>query len=99
SRRSGSRSPLSAVEILNTALAILAAFAAGAGIALLGNKVGRKSGRSKLVVFGLRPRHTANVVTAFTGGSIAVVTLLISLGLSGQMAVLTGQLTQIRSQR
>lgn len=64
---------------------------------MLGNKVGRKSGRNKLVVFGLRPRHTANVVTAFTGGTIAVVTLLISLALSGQMAVLSGRLADMES--
>lgn len=78
-------------EILNTMLALLAAFAAGASIAVMGNRVGRRTGRDKWTLFGLRPRHTATLVTGFTGGTIATITLLVSLALSGQMAVLQGR--------
>lgn len=84
--------------ILNTVLALLAAFAAGASIAVLGNSVGKKTGKRKLSVFGLRPKHTATLITLVTGGMIAVVTLLISLALSGQMAVIRGELINMRAE-
>ena len=83
-------------EALNTTLALLAAFAAGASIAVLGNRVGRRSGRDKLSLLGLRPRHTATLITATTGGLIAVATLVISLALSGQMALLQGRVGEMQ---
>lgn len=89
---------MSLSAILNTMLALLAAFAAGASIAVLGNSVGKKTGKRKLSVFGLRPKHTATLITMVTGGLIAVVTLLISLALSGQMAVIRGELTSMRQE-
>lgn len=87
---------MSLSAVLNTMLALAAAFAAGASIAIMGNKVGRRTGRGKLSLFGLRPRHTATLMTAFTGGLIAVVTLLISLALSGQMAVIQGRYSEMQ---
>jgi hypothetical protein len=75
--------------VFNTTLAIVLAFAAGASISVLGNQVGRKVGRMKLSLYGLRPRHTSTIITALTGGAIAVATLLVALALSGQMAVIT----------
>jgi len=78
-------------EVLSTMLVLLAAFAAGASIAVMGNSVGRRTGRDKLSLLGMRPRHTATLITGLTGGTIATITLLISLALSGQMAVLQGR--------
>lgn len=78
-------------EVLNTMLVLLAAFAAGASIAVMGNSVGRRTGRDKLSLLGMRPRHTATLITGLTGGTIATITLLVSLALSGQMAILQGQ--------
>ncbi len=46
-----------------------------AGIAFLGNQLGRQIGRRKMSVLRLRPRHTSNLITALTGAVIAVVTL------------------------
>lgn len=69
---------------------VLVALIAG-GIAYLGNWMGRKIGRKKLTVLGMRPRHTSNFVTAVTGSMIAIATLTI-FALSSEEAryVLTG---------
>ena len=44
-------------------------------IAYIGNLVGRNIGRRRLTLFGLRPRHTAQVITVVSGMLIALVTL------------------------
>lgn len=44
-------------------------------IAYLGNQVGRKIGRKKMSVLGMRPRHTSIFITTLTGSLIAVITL------------------------
>ncbi len=51
-------------------------------IALVGNVVGRNIGRGRLSLFGLRPRHTAQLVTVATGMVITVTTLVIVLVVS-----------------
>ncbi len=45
------------------------------GIAMLGNQLGRKIGRRKMTIFGMRPRHTSIFITTITGSLIAVLTL------------------------
>lgn len=42
---------------------------------MLGNQLGRKIGRKKMTVFGMRPRHTSIFITTITGSLIAVLTL------------------------
>ena len=39
---------------------------------MLGDSVGTKFGKKRLSLFGLRPKHTSRLITAFTGGLIAV---------------------------
>lgn len=56
-------------------------------IALVGNAVGRTIGRRRLTLFGLRPRHTAQVITVITGMLITVTTLLVVLLLSREARV------------
>ncbi len=51
-------------------------------IALVGNIVGRNIGRGRLSLFGLRPRHTAQLVTVATGMVITVTTLVVVLVIS-----------------
>lgn len=46
---------------------------------MLGNQLGRKIGRRKMTVFGMRPRHTSIFITTITGSLIAILTLLISM--------------------
>lgn len=53
---------------------LLVAILAG-GIAMLGNQLGRKIGRKKMTIFGMRPRHTSIFITTITGSLIAVLTL------------------------
>lgn len=44
-------------------------------VAYIGNVVGRATGRRRLTVFGLRPRHTAHLITTLTGMLITLITL------------------------
>jgi len=64
----------SIVQILITyfLVAVLAA-----GIAYLGNQLGRQIGRRKMSVLRLRPRHTSILITTLTGALIAMVTLTV----------------------
>lgn len=57
---------------------VLFALIVGAGlIAYIGDLLGRRLGKARLSVLGLRPRHTAVLVTAITGMLIAFLTLSI----------------------
>lgn len=47
----------------------------GGIIAYIGDKLGSRIGKRKIVLFGLRPKYTSILVTIITGISIAVVTL------------------------
>lgn len=51
-------------------------------IAFVGDWVGRRLGKLRLRLFGLRPRHTAMVMTVITGMLIAGFTLLVVVALS-----------------
>ena len=57
---------------------LLVAVLAG-GIAMLGNQLGRKIGRRKMTVFGLRPRYTSIFITTMTGSVIACLTLALAM--------------------
>ena len=46
----------------------------GGVIALIGDRLGTRIGKKKLSIFGLRPRHTAVLVTVVTGICITTVT-------------------------
>ena len=69
---------------------LVVGFTAGV-IAYLGNYVGRKVGRSRMTVFGLRPRHTSHLITTLTGSLIAMGTLTLFALVSEQVRdVITG---------
>lgn len=51
-------------------------------IAYIGDLVGRKMGRKRYTFLGLRPRHTAIVISVFVGMLIALLTLLAALAVS-----------------
>ena len=53
---------------------ILVLAVVGGVIAVIGDRLGTRIGKKKLTLFGLRPRHTAVVVTIFTGVCITTVT-------------------------
>ena len=54
----------------------------GGVIAFIGDRLGTRIGKRKLSIFGLRPRHTAVVVTIFTGVCITTVTFGIMAAVS-----------------
>lgn len=51
-------------------------------IAYVGDIVGRRMGRKRLSLFGLRPRHTAIVISVFAGMLITIMTLVVAMTLS-----------------
>ncbi len=51
-------------------------------IAFLGDRVGRKVGKKRLSLFGLRPRHTSVIITIVTGVLIASLSVTILLATS-----------------
>ena len=53
---------------------ILVLAVVGGVIAFIGDRLGTRIGKRRLSIFGLRPRHTAVVVTIFTGICITTVT-------------------------
>ncbi|MCC6441862.1 MAG: DUF3084 domain-containing protein [Armatimonadetes bacterium] len=65
-------------------------------IAYIGDLIGRRMGKKRLSVLGLRPRHTAIVLTILTGMAIAVGTLLFLSALEANVRVMLTQVPQIR---
>ena len=55
---------------------------AGGLVAYLGDFLGRKLGKARLTLFGIRPRHTAILITTATGLLIATSTIAILLAAS-----------------
>ncbi len=51
-------------------------------IAYVGDVVGRRMGRKRLSLFGLRPRHTAIVISVVAGMLITVMTLMVAMAVS-----------------
>ena len=59
---------------------IAALVVSGGAIAFIGDRLGTKIGKKRLSIFGLRPRHTSNVITVITGILITGLTIgLLSL--------------------
>jgi uncharacterized protein (DUF3084 family) len=57
-------------------------------IAYLGDLLGRRMGKRRLNLFGLRPRYTAIAVTTITGMLIAALTMCIMAGVSQRVRLL-----------
>lgn len=62
-----------------TALTILLFLALSGSIAYVGDLLGRRLGKKRLTLFGLRPKHTAIVLTTVTGVVIAAGTFLAAM--------------------
>ena len=61
---------------------ILVLAVVGGVIAFIGDRLGTRIGKKKMSIFGLRPRHTAVIVTIFTGICITTVTFGIMAAVS-----------------
>ena len=86
-------------------LLILSLIFGSAGLAVLGDSVGTKYGKKRISLFGLRPKHTSRLITAFTGGLIAAGILVVMSMLSQDvrtalfgMKVLQQQIHDLQSQ-
>jgi len=67
-------------------------------VAFVGNLVGRAIGRRRLALWGLRPRHTAQLITVLTGMLIAAVTLAAVLLVSNDARQALFHLREVRQQ-
>lgn len=54
---------------------ILSLIFGSASLAILGDILGFKYGKQRISLFGLRPKYTSRLITAITGGMIAVIVL------------------------
>lgn len=68
-------------------------------VAFLGNKLGRQVGRSKMTLFGLRPRYTSNIITVATGAFIYLLTLGVLSVASEDVRQLLVGLRELQEQR
>src|ERR1700722_5419024 len=59
-----------------TALALLSMVILGGFISYYGDLQGRRWGKKRVSWFGLRPKHTAILITSLTGGFIALLSVL-----------------------
>jgi len=60
-----------------TGAALIVTVLMGGLIAYLGDLIGRRFGRRRASLFGLRPRHTAALITSVTGVMISLLTTLV----------------------
>jgi uncharacterized protein (DUF3084 family) len=67
-------------------------------VAYVGNLVGRTTGRRRLSIFGLRPRHTAHLITVLTGMLITLISLASVLLVSQDARVGLFRLHDLRQQ-
>ncbi|MDI6869820.1 MAG: DUF3084 domain-containing protein [Bacillota bacterium] len=75
---------------------ILVLVVTGGLIAWLGDMIGRKVGRKRLTLFGLRPRHTSVVITVITGILIAGSTLAVMAVVSADVRTALFSMKQLQ---
>ncbi|NIM06354.1 MAG: DUF3084 domain-containing protein [Armatimonadetes bacterium] len=67
-------------------------------IAYLGDVLGRRLGRRRITLFGLRPRYTAIAFSVLAGMMITLITLIAAAALSEKVRVGLTQVDEMRSQ-
>lgn len=67
-----------------TILFVIALIAISGFIAYFGDLLGRKMGKKRLTLWNLRPRHTAIIVTTFTGMLISALALFTLISVNGE---------------
>ncbi|MGE5553946.1 MAG: DUF3084 domain-containing protein [Betaproteobacteria bacterium] len=77
-------------------LLILVLVVTGGVIAWLGDMIGRKVGRKRLTLFGLRPRYTSIVITVVTGILIVASTLAIMAVVSADVRTALFSMKQLQ---
>ena len=79
-------------------LFIFVLIAVSGAIAYVGDIVGRRMGRKRLSLFGLRPRHTAIVISVISGMLITIVTLALAMALSENVRIGLHSVGQLRAE-
>ncbi|MGC8734848.1 MAG: DUF3084 domain-containing protein, partial [bacterium] len=73
-------------------------FIIGVIISLFADNIGKKIGKKKIVLFNLRPRYTAMIITAITGGLISILSSLILSLLSQDAKTYLFQMNKIKQE-
>ncbi|MEN3014742.1 MAG: DUF3084 domain-containing protein [bacterium] len=85
-------------DIISTILKIAFFFILGSLISFFADTAGKKIGKRKIVLFNLRPKHTAVLITSITGGLIAVSSILFLSFLSEDARIYLFQMKKIVEQ-
>lgn len=81
-----------------TILFVIALICVSGFIAYFGDLMGRKMGKKRLTLFGLRPRHTAIMVTTITGMLISALALVTLVSVNSQFRKVLTKGEQILAQ-
>lgn len=85
-------------DFISLFLKILFFFIIGVIISLFADNIGKKIGKKKIVLFNLRPRYTAMIITAISGGIIAIISSLILSLLSKDAKTYLFQMNKIKQE-
>lgn len=85
-------------DIISAFLKILFFFIVGSFISFLADNIGRRIGKKKIVIFNLRPKYTAVLITSITGGIIAIISVLLFSFLSKDARIYLFEMNKIVKQ-
>lgn len=85
-------------DIISAFLKILFFFIVGSFISFLADNIGRRIGKKKIVIFNLRPKYTAVLITSITGGIIAIISVLLLSSLSKDARIYLFEMNKIVKQ-
>ena len=68
----------------------------GGLIAIAGDRIGLKTGRKRLTVFGLRPKYTSIIITFLTGVAVVALTVTVLSLLSENVRIAIFQINELR---
>lgn len=85
-------------DIISAFLKILFFFIVGSFISFLADNIGKRIGKKKIVIFNLRPKYTAVLITSITGGIIAIISVLLFSFLSKDARIYLFEMNKIVKQ-
>lgn len=85
-------------DIISAFLKILFFFIVGSFISFLADNIGKRIGKKKIVIFNLRPKYTAVLITSITGGIIAIISVLLLSFLSKDARIYLFEMNKIVKQ-
>lgn len=85
-------------DLISASIKILFFFIVGSFISFLADNIGKRIGKKKIVLFNLRPKYTAVLITSITGGIIAIISILILSFLSKDARIYLFQMNKIVKQ-